>query len=108
MLAGGDTRPATVRWVGLPLTVVVPLVMAVPMTINLVSSWRGRFVAFGIEVVAVVFFWALLRHDHNALRILVRWLRTKCGSFDAQKWKGAAPDPFPYRPSKSPHGIYDD
>ena len=69
-LYGGDTRPATVRWVGLPLTVACPLLMAVPMIVNLISTWRSRFVAFGLLAVVAVFLWSMLRYDHNALRIL--------------------------------------
>jgi type IV secretory pathway VirB3-like protein len=107
-LYGGDTRPAVLKWVGLPLTVAAPLVMAVPMIMNLIAGWRSRFVAFGMLVVVAVFFWWMHRHDHNALRILARWLHTKFKSFDARKWKGATPDPFPFRPSKTPHGIFDD
>jgi hypothetical protein len=81
--------------------------MAVPMIMNLIASWRVRFVAFGVLVVVAVFFWSMLRYDHNALRILERWLHTKFKSFDARKWKGATPDPFPFA-SKTPRGIYDD
>jgi type IV secretory pathway VirB3-like protein len=107
-LYGGDTRPAMVRWVGLPLNVATPLVVAVPIVMNLIAGWRSRFVAFGMLSVVVALLWSVLRYDHNALRILWRWLWTKCGSFDAMKWKGAAVDPFPFRPSKTPHGIFDD
>lgn len=106
-LYGGDTRPAMLRWVGLPLTVAVPLVMAVPMIMNLIAGWRARFFMFGVLTVVAVFLWWTLRYDHNALRILGRWGRTKFGSFDARKWKGATPDPFPIR-SKTVRGVYDE
>ena len=108
VLYGGDTRPAVLRWVGLPLTVAVPLVIAVPIIFNWISAWRGRCVAFAIWAIAGACCWVLLRYDHNAPRILDRWFNTKFLSFDARKWLGATPDPFPYRASKDPHGIYND
>ena len=103
-----DIRPAIVRWIGLPLYTAVPLIMAAPIIINTMSSWRARLVALAILTVAAIFFGLVLRHDYNMLRILWRWFLTKFMSFDARKWKGATTDPFPYRASKAPHGIYDE
>ena len=107
-LYGADTRPATLRWVGLPLTVATPLVMAVPILMNLLHSWRDRVVAYSILGSVAVGLWSVLRYDHNALRIAAHWFHTKFKSFDALRWKGATPDPFPFRVSKIPYGIFED
>jgi type IV secretory pathway VirB3-like protein len=107
-LYGADTRPATLRWIGLPLTVGTPLIMAVPILMNLFHTWRDRVVVYSILAIVALGLWSVLRYDHNALRILARWFQTKFKSFDAMKWKGATPDPFPFCASKIPHGIYED
>lgn len=105
-LYGGDTRPALLRFVGLPLSVSVGLVMAIPLIMNLMRSWRWRAAGFFLLICVAVFLWTMLRYDHNALRILRRFIQTKFMSFDAQSWKGAVPEPLPFMPPKKPHGIF--
>lgn len=107
-LYGADTKPATLRWVGLPLTIGTPIVAAIPILMNLLHSWRDRLVAYSLLAIVAVALWSVLRYDHNALRILGLWLNTKFLSFDARKWKGATVDPFPFKKSKVPYGIFED
>jgi type IV secretory pathway VirB3-like protein len=104
-LAGGDTRPALVKYIGLPLKAVIALVVAYGMIMALMPNWTYRFVGFGILVVAAVSLWAIMRRDHNALRIFRLWCQGKGKSLDSHHWNGASVDPFPLRRSRTPRGI---
>jgi type IV secretory pathway VirB3-like protein len=48
---------------------------------------------------------ALVRRDHNAPRIVLRWLQSKAKSLDNYRWNGATVEPFPVRRSKTLRGI---
>ncbi len=104
-LAGGDTRPAMVKYIGMPLMMLAPLVMAYGLILALMPDWHYRFGGFAVLVIVAAGLSALVRRDHNALRIARLWLQGKAQSLDNHKWNGASVHPFPLRRSKTPRGI---
>jgi type IV secretory pathway VirB3-like protein len=104
-LAGADTRPALVQYIGLPLTVVVGLFMAYGLIMGLVDDWHYKLSALGLLLVASAALCVVMRRDHNALRIALRWLQSKAWSLDSHEWNGATVEPFPIRRSKTSRGI---
>ncbi len=104
-LAGGDTRPALVKFIGLPLSVVVGLFMSYGLIMGLMDSWRYKIGALGVLLVATVALCGIMRRDHNAARIIRLWFQSKALSLDNHKWNGATIEPFPLRRSKTPRGI---
>lgn len=104
-LAGGDTRPAIVKYIGLPLTMVAPLVVAYGLIMALLPNWHYRFVGFSVLAIVAVVLSSLVRRDHNALRIVRLWFQGKGKSLDSHRWNGATVEPFPLRRSKTPRGI---
>jgi type IV secretory pathway VirB3-like protein len=104
-LAGADTRPALVKYLGMPLSLVVTLVMAYGMILALMPDWHYRVVGFVALAIFAVFLSMLVRHDHNAPRIVLLWLQSKAKSLDNHRWNGATVEPFPARRSKTPRGI---
>ncbi len=104
-LAGGDTRPALVAYIGIPLEMVVGLVVAYGLIVALMPDWYYRFVGFAVLTVVAIFLFVLVRRDHNALRISRLWLQSKAKSLDNAVWSGATVEPFPTRRSKTPRGI---
>jgi type IV secretion system protein VirB3 len=93
------TRPAMIPWLGVPYSAGVVLIMA-----------AGLIVTFGKNPVYLVILgpvWvllvALVRHDHNALRVLDLWSRTSLVAIDAGFWGGSSPNPAPLpRGKKAP------
>ncbi len=104
-LAGGDTRPALVKFIGLPLSVVVGLFMTYGLIMGMVDGWRYKIIGLGVLLVATVVLCRIMRRDHNAARIVLLWLQSKALSLDNHKWDGATIEPFPLRRSKTPRGI---
>jgi type IV secretion system protein VirB3 len=95
------TRPALVVGMPIGLAVVFMMVFALIMILGqnpfyelvLVPLW------FGARM--------LVRYDYNAVRIVSLWLQSSARSFDAHRWGGASPSPFPVRRSSRPRGIFD-
>ena len=104
-LAGADTRPAVVNYIGLPLTVVVALFMAYGLIMGLINDWHYKLIALGLLLAATFLLCAIMRRDHNAARIARLWFQSKALSLDNHKWNGATIEPFPVRRGKAPRGI---
>jgi type IV secretory pathway VirB3-like protein len=104
-LAGGDTRPAFVKYIGMPLRMVVGLVVAYGLILAIMPGWYYRLIALGILAMVAIALSELVRRDHNAPRIVLRWLQSKAKSLDNYRWNGATVEPWPARRSKTPRGI---
>lgn len=104
-VAGAGTRPALVKYVGMPIHIVVGLVMAYGLIIALMPDWHYRFVGFFVLGFFAIGLSALVRRDHNALRIAALWMQSKGKSLENHKWNGASVEPFPVRRSKTARGI---
>jgi type IV secretory pathway VirB3-like protein len=104
-LAGGDTRPALVKFIGLPLSAVVVLFMCYGLIMGIMDSWRYKLMALGIMLMVAMMLSRLMRRDHNALRGALLWFQSKALSLDNHKWNGTTIEPFPLRRSKTPRGI---
>ena len=102
----GDTRPAMARHIGLPLTTVGGLFIAFGMIINLLGNWRLKLIGVFLLLCLAVGLWAVLRHDHNVLRVAARYLNTKFGCLDSTHWSGATLEALPVN-DKTPRGFYD-
>ncbi len=104
-LARGDTKPATVKYIGTPLTMVAPMVSAYGMILGLMPNWHWRIAGLVVLVIVGMGLAALVRRDYNALRIAMRWVQGKGRSLTNRQWNGATIEPFPRRRSKTPRGI---
>ena len=109
------TRPALVA--GLPLGLAVAFIMLGGFIMILGQNPLYELALLPLWVSAR----AILRYDYNAVRIVTLWLRSSMRSFDAHRWGGASPSPFPTRPlmtcrlegwalvrrPRTPRGIFD-
>jgi type IV secretion system protein VirB3 len=93
------TRPAMV--LGLPIGLAVVFMMAVAAIMITVQNPFYELALIPAWIVAR----EVVRLDYNGVRIAQLWLETKVASFDAHRWGGASPSPFPIRPGRHPRGI---
>ena len=94
-----DTRPAMAF--GVPHTMTVLLIAAFGESIVFI----GPLYAFWVIVPWILAMQAV-RKDYNMPRIFMLWLQSKAMAFDAFRWYGASPSPFPLRAGKYPRGIW--
>ncbi len=84
---------------------VAPLVVGYGLILALMPDWHYRFGGlFALAIVAGGLS-ALVRRDHNALRIARLWMQGKGQSLSNHVWNGATVEPFPRRRSKTARGI---
>ena len=94
------TRPALVAGMPIGLAVAFMMVFALIMILG-----QNPFYELGL---VPLWFGArmIVRYDYNGVRIVTLWLQSSAQSFDAHRWGGASPSPFPVRCASRPRGIF--
>jgi type IV secretory pathway VirB3-like protein len=101
------TRPAMIPWLGVPYSAGVVLIAAAGIIV-IYGQNPVYLIALGPVWVALI---VLVRHDHNALRVVDKWSRTSLVAVEAGLWGGASPNPAPLRRNKKmpargvPHAV---
>src|SRR3954470_19451865 len=98
------TRPAMIPWLGVPYGAGIVLITLAGLIMIYTHNPGYLIVLPPVWAMLLI----LVRHDHNALRVLDLWSRTSLLSIDAGLHGGASPDPAPIRRGKrktTPRGV---
>jgi type IV secretory pathway VirB3-like protein len=85
-------RPAMTH--GIPWTLIIPVVF-VCVEIEMIF---GMKMAIAMDLPLIITMFLMVRHDYNAPRLWLVWLRTRCIILDDERYGGVAISHHPIKP----------